>query len=126
MSMIVLPYLGSRAARHELELPPVAPARRPWAPHASVATAIPKGLEIRMTYRTMRTLTAIAEGPGASNREIAEAAGIVDQGQISKLLGRLEQLELIENEGAAQRQGSANAWHLTPRGARLERATRLR
>ena len=47
---------------------------------------------MRLTYRTVRVLGAVGEHPGASNREIAERAGISDQGQISKLLyapGRL-------------------------------------
>ncbi len=35
---------------------------------------------IRMTYRTLRVLNALAENPGACNRQIAEAAGISDAG----------------------------------------------
>jgi hypothetical protein len=68
----------------------------------------------------------IAEQPGASNREIAEGSGIVDQGQISKLLTRLARLALVENLGGGQERGASNAWHLTPRGAEVERATRRR
>jgi hypothetical protein len=68
----------------------------------------------------------IGERPGASNREIAESSGIIDQGQISKLLNRLAGLQLIENQGAGQPSGVANAWYLTVRGAELERATRPR
>ena len=83
------------------------------------------GLNIRLTYRTVRVLMVIAEQPGASNREIAEGSGIVDQGQISKLLTRLERLKLIRNIGAGQERGAANAWQLTGRGAEVERATRL-
>jgi DNA-binding MarR family transcriptional regulator len=72
----------------------------------------------------VRVLMVIAENPLASNREIAVASGITDQGQISKLLGRLSRLELIENVGEGQERGAANAWQLTPRGAAVERATR--
>ena len=85
-----------------------------------------KGLKIRLTYRTVRVLSAAARAPGASNRDLAEGAGIVDQGQISKLLGRLESLDLLENRGEGQMKGAANAWYLTVRGAHLERATRPR
>ena len=79
---------------------------------------------MRLTYRTIRVLGVIAEQPGASNREISEGAGIVDQGQISKLLSRLSQYGLVENFGHGQRRGMANAWELTPRGAQLESASR--
>ena len=83
-----------------------------------------KDLNIRLTYRTVRVLMAISESPGASNREVSESSGVIDQGQISKLLNRLAGLGLIENRGAGQAHGAANAWHLTRRGAQLEQATR--
>lgn len=68
----------------------------------------------------------VAQHPGASNREIADGSGIVDQGQISKLLTRLERLELVRNDGDGAEKGAANAWQLTRRGAQLERSVRLR
>jgi AcrR family transcriptional regulator len=126
MSMIVLPYLGARAAGRELSKPPMdlpAPVRtRTPARHKDPL----EGLNMRLTYRTVRVLMVIAEHPGASNREIAEGSGIVDQGQISKLLNRLARLKLVENLGEGQEKGAANAWHLTARGAQVERATRPR
>jgi len=67
-----------------------------------------------MTYRTGRVLAAIAElggrGSDPSNREVAIAAGVLDEGQMSKLLKRLEGLGLIENTGEGQSKGKANAW----------------
>jgi AcrR family transcriptional regulator len=124
MSMIVLPYLGARAASRELSRP--APSftrvRRP-RPQARPRDPL-DGLDMRLTYRTVRVLMVIAEHPGASNREIAEGSGIVDQGQISKLLSRLARLNLVENMGAGQEKGAANAWYLTARGTQVERATR--
>jgi AcrR family transcriptional regulator/DNA-binding MarR family transcriptional regulator len=126
MSTIVLPYLGARAASRELERPPVEVARE-RQPRPRVRPKDPlAGLNMRLTYRTVRVLMVINDHPGASNREIAEGSGIVDQGQISKLLTRLARLELVENRGDGQEKGAANAWHLTPRGARVERATRPR
>jgi len=71
-------------------------------------------------------LAAIAQHPGASNREIAEVAGVTDQGQISKLLSRLAGLDLIENHGYGQEKGAANAWRLTARGTQVVKATRPR
>jgi DNA-binding PadR family transcriptional regulator len=50
---------------------------------------------------------------------IGDAAGIGDQGQISKLLSRLEKLGLIENTHAYRPKGAANAWTLTERGEAL-------
>jgi AcrR family transcriptional regulator/DNA-binding MarR family transcriptional regulator len=126
MSMIVLPYLGARAASRELERPAAEVAReRHPRPRARPKDPL-AGLDMRLTYRTVRVLMVIGEHPGASNREIAEGSGIIDQGQISKLMTRLARLELVENRGEGQEKGAANAWHLTPRGAQVERATRPR
>jgi AcrR family transcriptional regulator len=125
MSMIVLPYLGARAASSELtrEPPPLPKRSRP--PRRVVRDPL-EGLDMRLTYRTVRVLTFIGEHPGASNREIAEGAGITDQGQISKLLTRLERLQLVHNIGEGQIMGSSNEWYLTDRGGQVERATRPR
>lgn len=121
MSMIVMPYLGRAAAQEELDAsPPIpsplrAPAPRPRAPQQR------EDLDMRLTYRSARALTAVAESPGASNRRIAARAGITDAGQASKLMRRLERLELVRNDGEGQARGAANAWHLTPRGERIRR-----
>jgi AcrR family transcriptional regulator len=126
MSMIALPYLGADAAARELSRPPLEREARA-RPSTRPAAADPlKGLNMRLTYRTVRVLTVISEHPGASNREIGERSGIADPGQISKLLTRLARLELIENAGEGQERGAANAWHLSTRGAQIERATRPR
>jgi AcrR family transcriptional regulator/DNA-binding MarR family transcriptional regulator len=121
MSIIVLPYLGVRAAAEELRKAPTRPRERARPSIASESDPL-EGLGIRLTYRTVRTLTAIAQCPGASNRAVAQGAGIADQGQVSKLLARLARLDLVENEGAGQARGEANAWRLTDRGKRLYRA----
>jgi AcrR family transcriptional regulator len=123
MSMIVLPYLGVRAASRELSRRPPE-VRRRGKSEPGVGKDPMAGLDMRLTYRTVRVLTAIREHPGASNREVADGAGIADQGQISKLLSRLERLDLIENVDHAQSKGAPNEWCLTDRGERVERATR--
>jgi hypothetical protein len=75
---------------------------------------------MRLTYRTMMVLAAIAEHPGASNRRVAEVAGVIDQGQISKLLSRLAGLDLIEDHSCGQEEkGAANAWWLTHHGTQI-------
>jgi AcrR family transcriptional regulator len=124
MYMIVLPYLGATVAQIELNKPSPPAARAKSA--SSSACAPLDGLKMRLTYRTVRVLVAIDRRPGSSNREVAEASDIVDQGQISKLLNRLARLELIENRGAGQEKGGANAWQLTGRGEQLVRATQPR
>jgi DNA-binding MarR family transcriptional regulator len=113
MSMIVLPYLGAAAARRELERPV------PEHPHVSPRNASNdplRDLGLRLTYRTVRALVSVAEKPGSSNREIGQASGIGDQGQMSKLLWRLERFGLIQNTGLGPGTGSPNIWTLTERG----------
>jgi AcrR family transcriptional regulator len=125
MSMIVLPYLGPRAASRELTRPMLERGEVGRSRRIQRHDDPLDGLKIRLTYRTVRVLMAISQHPGASNREIAEDSGIADQGQISKLLARLASLNLIHNAGEGPEKGARNAWHLTPRGTRVERATRV-
>jgi AcrR family transcriptional regulator/DNA-binding MarR family transcriptional regulator len=120
MAMIVLPYLGPTAAAKETARP--APRARPRAQRP--ATNPLEGLAMRLTYRTVRVLAAIASHANASNRQVAEASGVQDQGQISKLLVRLQRLGLIENAGSGPTRGEPNAWQLTPRGREVEHAIR--
>jgi AcrR family transcriptional regulator len=124
MSLIALPYLGAGAARRELTRP--APAPRAGAGGAPGAPAQYGELGVRLTYRTGRVLQAIARYPGASNREVAERAGIVDQGQISKLLSRLEAAGVIANLGEGTSRGAPNAWRLTEHGEEVERGVEER
>jgi AcrR family transcriptional regulator len=118
MAMIVHPYLGSAAARRELKRP------APKAAHSSNGTVKDpfKDLPIRFTYRTARVLSTIAAEPGASNRLVADTSGVVDEGQMSRLLARLQSAGLIENRGAGREKGEANAWTLTERGEAVQTA----
>ena len=123
MGMIVLPYLGKAAAARETSRP--AARRKPPTPPSGDPL---RELDMRLTYRTVQVLLAIAalggRGPGPSNRQVADAAGVVDPGQISKLLARLEHLGLIENEGGPPAPGEPHVWRLTPKGAEIERTIR--
>jgi len=112
MAMIVHPYLGSTASRRELDHSVPSSLRLPPRNGADPF----KGLPIRFTYRTALVLSTIAADPGASNRHIADSSGIADEGQMSRLLRRLRQCELIENRGEGQPKGEPNAWMLTARG----------
>jgi hypothetical protein len=130
MNLVLLPYMGAAKAGRELSRLAPAPAaglagedghgRRAYATELALGE-----VGMRVTYRTARVLRAIGERPGASNREVAEQAGIVDQGQISRLLSRLESLGLVVNQGVglggSSTRGTANAWLLTARGEQLQR-----
>jgi hypothetical protein len=119
MGMIVLPYLGPLAARREIERPAPTPTNTGPTVRADPLQDLP----MRLTYRTMRVLTAVAElsanGAYPSNRAVGEHAGIGDQGQASKLLARLHKLDLIENQGGDPARGEPNAWRLTPTGQQV-------
>ncbi len=116
MAMVVLPYRGPAAARRELLRPSVEAVAA-----EDVARSPLSGLRVRLTYRTMQVLSAVASRPGSSNRAVADLVGISDQGQISKLMARLEKSGLVENAAVARWGRSAlrrepNAWQLTERG----------
>lgn len=119
MALIVHPYLGSAASQRELETATAVPlplARRlPTDPF--------KDLPIRLTYRTACVLSSIAQSPGASNRQVADASGITDAGQISRLLTRLQRTGLIQDTGIGPTRGMARAWSLTDRGEEVLQAT---
>jgi DNA-binding MarR family transcriptional regulator len=123
MGLIVLPYLGAAAAHREVERPaPSPPRRKVGVQVGGGAGDVLASLPMRITYRTLLVLTVVAEHPGTSNRHIANEAGVSDQGQISKLLARLEGLDLIENMSPGQPSGEPNRWRLTPLGQRVRRA----
>jgi AcrR family transcriptional regulator len=128
MATIVLPYRGHGAAARELARPvsqadaDFGPTDKPAHPPGRGASSPGRSgrssasyADFRPTYRTQMVLAAVAEHPGASNREVSDGAQVQDQGQISKLLARLEGLGLLQNTGGHSH-GVPYAWHLTPRG----------
>jgi AcrR family transcriptional regulator len=123
MGMIVLPYLGSAAASRERKRSaPVSalPDTPDTSPSGRTRLEDPlRDVPMRLTYRTARVLQTAGEHPGASNRLVGEHADMYDQGQISKLLARLERLGLLENVGEGQLRGECNAWQLTSLGERV-------
>jgi AcrR family transcriptional regulator/DNA-binding MarR family transcriptional regulator len=122
MSMIVLPYLGPDATQAELRRPKPRVRKQPQEVAHDGDIDLIRTLGMRVTYRTACALIAIAENPNASNRQIGQKAGIVDQGQMSKLLHRLHRLGLVENARREGRHGTPNEWVLTPRGEEVRRA----
>lgn len=123
-SMIVLPYLGPAAACRELARPVSVSVAQQKALSADPLRGVP----MRLTYRTVRVLMAVASLSDhdcyPSNREVGTAADMRDQGQISRLLTRLTRIGLIENSSVGRARGGPNAWMLTPRGREIEQALR--
>jgi len=118
VSFIVTSHLGRSAESTALAgAPPAAGGEPAGGPYPQ-----PAELPIRATYRTACVLRAIASAPRSSNRQIAQAAGLADEGQTSKLLGRLEDRGLIENVGLGAVHGEPNAWLLTADGRRVVQA----
>jgi AcrR family transcriptional regulator len=131
MGLIVLPYLGPAAARRE-EARPLPVATSSSVARVAYAAAGENdasgggggggggdplaGIPMRLTYRTTLVLEVIAQRSGVSNRLVADLAEISDQGQISKLLSRLQRLGLVENADAGRVKGEPNAWALTALG----------
>ncbi len=128
MGMIVLPYLGPAAARREQARPAPRPLAEPQGEHRSGPAGAEdplQGVNMRLTYRTARVLEGVRENPGASNRQVADQAGIADPGQVSKLLRRLERLDLLTNRGLGHAQGEPNEWRLTPKGEQVVESIRM-
>ncbi len=126
VGLILLPYLGFeeiRAVHRRAELAAVESDDSPPLGGALAAgqevTDPLKGLAIRLTHRTALALQAVSHHPGASNRAIANGAGIADPGQASKLLARLERLGLITNEAVSGTKWELNSWSLTPAGDKV-------
>ena len=120
MGMIVLPYLGVAAARREFDRPVQVSASRERDTPLLRDPFTDTGM--RLTYRTVMVLLAVAEHPRASNRLIGETAGVPDQGQMSKLLARLQRVGLISNTGLGPGLGAPNAWSLTEKGRAMREA----
>jgi AcrR family transcriptional regulator/DNA-binding MarR family transcriptional regulator len=130
MAMIVLPYAGPEAARREQERTPpelstAAALKRVGEAPMQTSTDPLAEVPMRLTYRTARVLQEVADRPGSSNRQIAERVEIHDQGQVSKLLARLQRIGLLTNTAnGAPAKGDPNAWRLTERGEQVTRTIR--
>lgn len=118
MALIALPYLGPGIAAEELtRKPPDVPPRERVRVSGEGGRLLER-LDMRLTYRTVRCLLFIDEHPGSSNREIARGADISDEGQASKLLGRLTRIGLVANT-KPHGPGYPNYWVLTPHGRQV-------
>ncbi len=120
-SMIVLPYLGPDGGQARAARRPRAPA----LPRRSAATRCASSTCASPTARfACCSRSPTWEGGDRASRQVADASGVADPGQMSKLLWRLEHLGLIANAAPTHGRGEPNAWSLTPRGREVERAIR--
>jgi AcrR family transcriptional regulator/DNA-binding MarR family transcriptional regulator len=117
MATIVLPYRGSAAAARELARPVRASARGRSVPPIVVARPLGSAspVDYRLTARTQMALAAVAGRPGLNNREVSEVIGLADQGQVSRMMKRLQEQGLVENRPAPAKR-LARAWRLTADG----------
>jgi AcrR family transcriptional regulator/DNA-binding MarR family transcriptional regulator len=105
----------------------VAPESGRRGKHQPVAEEAAGAVEpnFRLTALTHEVLSVVASlsryGSNPSNREVAHAAGVKDQAQISRLLARLQDHGLLVNTGGPIK--SAKAWRLTTRGEELLQAS---
>jgi DNA-binding MarR family transcriptional regulator len=102
------------------KLVPKASGRRGQHQHITTTGQAPSAF--RLTALTLEVLTTTStlseQGSNPSNREIAHAARVKDEGQISKLLSRLQTRGLLQNTGGAS-PAAGNAWQLTTHGQQL-------
>lgn len=123
VTLVTLPYLGPDQARARAKVsmrrpPQLAPVRlRPAESRGARARL--QAVPMRYTHRTAMVLASVAARPGATNRQLADDSGVRDEGQMSKLLARLQRLGLIVNETPEGLRNMRNAWCLTPDGQAL-------
>jgi AcrR family transcriptional regulator len=122
MGVITAPYLDEQGVEREVrrgeELAREIQARK-------VQGVERGGLEVPAWLRNVRSERArmcvlyLAEHPGSSNRELAAGIGITNEGQVSKLLTRLEHAGILDK--LSHGPGKPNACRLTPYGEEIAR-----
>jgi hypothetical protein len=79
--------------------------------------------EYKGQFNGSGTLPGEGIAAGASSKHVADASGITDPGQISRLLSRLRRYELIQDTGVGPAKGKARAWTLAERGQGILQVT---
>jgi DNA-binding MarR family transcriptional regulator len=88
-------------------------------PARSIALDLMRHSGGRLSDTAGSVLRVIGAEPGVSNNDIAARVGIADENNMSQLLARLANRELVKN---TREGGKFNVWHLTPAGEKIERA----
>jgi AcrR family transcriptional regulator len=133
-SLAASPFVGAQGARGEVEraealtrkllaerypLPPKPRSGTVWSAEQSAgeAAGLPEMLANPNARRARLCVLFLAEHPESSNYQVGAAIGIAHQGQTSKLLARLAELELLSKRAGTP--GRPNAWSLTPAGEQV-------
>lgn len=127
MGLVTAPYLDRQAMARAIQrgedtarelLARRGTEHRQSSPMGGVVE-IPEPLRDPRAHRARGCVRYLAAHPGASNREVADALGVLGRTQISALLARLHRAELLVKHPG--RPGGPNAWSLTSRGRRASR-----
>lgn len=122
-ALVVLPWMGHAAAGSAMRVARGRQDRAAEPEHPSRVPAprlLPPALRRANAHRARGALGYLAAHPGASNKQVAAAVDVSHLGQISKLLGRLEEAGLLRKRAGGA--GRPNAWSLTEEGQRAARA----
>jgi AcrR family transcriptional regulator/SOS-response transcriptional repressor LexA len=125
MATIALPYRGSASAARELSRPAQPRTRGRSVPPITAPRPLGSAspVDYRLTVRTQMALMAVAGRPGLNNREVSEVIGLADQGQVSRMMKRLQEQGLVENTTMRAKR-LARAWRLTADGEAVIDANR--
>jgi AcrR family transcriptional regulator len=122
MAVVTMPHLGTELATREMgRATRMAESimRERLSRRSTSDTQIPTELRAPSAYRMRASFLYIAEHPGASNQGVAAGIKLRHLGQTSKILARLESLDLLTKRAGGA--GRPNAWSLTRRGEHVAR-----
>ncbi len=123
MGLVTAPYLEQRLVVREIERGELMGRRlhdqRTQAAQPVRDPELPTLLCDPRAHRARACLLYLANNPGASNREVADAIGVSGRTQMSALLARLACDGLLVKRAGAP--GASNAWSLSDYGMRMER-----
>jgi AcrR family transcriptional regulator len=126
MGLVTAPYLDRRLVTREIERADaharelLARRDQPAVGSAEHGARVPDLLLNPRAHRARACLLYLLEHSGASNTQIARAAGIGHHTQISKLLARMAAVGLLTKR--AGNPGGPNAWSLTSHGVEVSHA----
>lgn len=130
MGAIVAVYLGGEAVAVEIECAEAhvraIRMRRDCESRASTEIGtvdVPPLLLDPRAHRARECLQYVVAHPGASNRELARAAGVAHDTHISKVLARLAGAGLLVKRGAHP--GGPNAWFASAHGREVAQSFRV-
>ncbi len=85
-----------------------------------VVLGLPEEFAGRLDFWAVCVLRAVGEQPWLTGSELAARAGVANPAQISRLLGQLAGMGLVESAREPHRKGTPKVWRLTDRGCELD------